>query len=195
MILPLFIVNNGVNGGVYHLCSTCSARVTRLAGQGVLVTRLASWLLDGPMACCEPSVGGCSAARCSGISLYAGYSDPAASCLTAYDEEDGRPCVWTNLVCSAAISCPPPPAARPQDRGRLPHVVLIMTDQQSVWTISGYHESLSASPRSYASASDAASGAAPPLHTPHLDRLMARGVAFTSFVASAPWCVPSRGCL
>jgi len=70
-----------------------------------------------------------------------------------------------------------------------------MTDQQSVWTISGYHKSLSASPRSYASASDAASGAAPPLRTPHLDRLMARGVAFTSFVASAPWCVPSRGCL
>jgi len=75
-------------------------------------------------------------------------------------------------------------------------VLLLLTDQQSTWTISGYHRFFGrvTGRRSYASADDVPRGEVP-LATPHLDALMRRGTFFANFVVSAPWCVPSRGCL
>lgn len=61
---------------------------------------------------------------------------------------------------------------------------------------SQYHHFFSrrAGRRSYASVRDVPWGEVP-VPTPHLDALIARGTFFANFVVSAPWCVPSRGCL
>ena len=71
----------------------------------------------------------------------------------------------------------------------LPHVVLVLTDQQSVWTLSSYHRALGTHHASYA---DFPSSSSAPLQTPSLDALAARGALFTNFVVASPACVPSR---
>ena len=71
----------------------------------------------------------------------------------------------------------------------LPHVVLVLTDQQSVWTLSSYHRALGTHHASYA---DFPLSSSAPLQTPSLDALAARGALFTNFVVSSPACVPSR---
>ena len=71
----------------------------------------------------------------------------------------------------------------------LPHVVLVLTDQQSVWTLSSYHRALGTHHASYA---DFPSSSTAPLQTPSLDALAARGALFTNFVVASPACVPSR---
>ena len=77
-----------------------------------------------------------------------------------------------------------------------PHVLLVLTDQQSLWTISAYHRLLRDG--GYASAADFGLGRAPtwaPLPTPHIDALAAGGAIFANFVATSPMCVPSRASL
>ena len=77
-----------------------------------------------------------------------------------------------------------------------PHVLLVLTDQQSLWTISAYHRLLRDG--GYASAADFGVGRAPawaPLPTPHIDALAAGGALFANFVATSPMCVPSRASL
>jgi hypothetical protein len=64
-----------------------------------------------------------------------------------------------------------------------PHVLLVLTDQQSLWTISAYHRLLRDG--GYASAADFGVGRAPawaPLPTPHIDALAAGGAIFANFV-------------
>ena len=94
--------------------------------------------------CCEPTTAGCTLiASCGRVALESGYHDPAASCLAAYDEEY-RPCAWRAGRCAAADDAicphagPPPPAYD----GARPHVVLVMTDQQALWTVAAYHRQL-----------------------------------------------------
>ena len=94
---------------------------------------------------------------------------------------------------SSPSSSTPPPAP---PRAIRPHVLLVLTDQQSLWTISAYHRLLRDG--GYASAADFGLGRAPtwaPLPTPHIDALAAGGAIFANFVATSPMCVPSRASL
>ena len=68
-----------------------------------------------------------------------------------------------------------------------PDIFLLLTDQQSTWTVGGY------AARSHETAHE--EHGTPTLKTPSIDSLAGRGVLLTGFVVSAAWCVPSRGSL
>ena len=88
-----------------------------------------------------------------------------------------------------------------------PNVLFVMTDQQRFDTIAALYEADGRprrSPRAAGSASVASPGHAAGqersagsegvtgIHTPNLDRLVARGVSFTNAYSTCPVCVPAR---
>lgn len=67
------------------------------------------------------------------------------------------------------------PQAAASDRAQLPNIIIMMVDDLGYGDLSCYgHEAI---------------------QTPQLDRLAAEGIRFTSFYASAAWCMPSRKAL
>ena len=62
-----------------------------------------------------------------------------------------------------------------------PDIFLLLTDQQSTWTVGGY------AARSHETAHE--EHGTPTLKTPSIDSLAGRGVLLTSFVVGAAWCV------
>jgi uncharacterized sulfatase len=82
---------------------------------------------------------------------------------------------------TAALAAASVPAAR-QDH---PNLLLIHTDQQSLWTLSCYARELTDEPN-YGKVL---------VETPHLDRLAKEGSRLTNFFTNSAVCTPSRGCL
>ncbi len=58
--------------------------------------------------------------------------------------------------------------------GRLPNLIVVMTDQQSSWTLTCY--------------------GGREIYTPNIDHVARDGVRFTNFVVNSACCTPSRGC-
>ncbi|MDW7656175.1 MAG: sulfatase-like hydrolase/transferase [Bacillota bacterium] len=56
-----------------------------------------------------------------------------------------------------------------------PNILMILTDQQSSWTISAYGGSL--------------------VHTPHIDRIASEGARLDNYFTNSAVCTPSRGCI
>jgi uncharacterized sulfatase len=82
---------------------------------------------------------------------------------------------------AAALSVLPLPAAAREH----PNLLLIHTDQQSLWTLSCYARELLDEPN-YGAAL---------VETPNLDRLAREGARLTNFFTNSAVCTPSRGCL
>ena len=101
--------------------------------------------------CCEgaPCV---AVASCAAFTLENGHVDPASACLRAFEGESH--CVWRAGRCAPGSHSECTPALPSASTGRTPHVLLILTDQQSLWTISAYHQYFAASPTAHYASQD-----------------------------------------
>jgi len=75
--------------------------------------------------------------------------------------------------------------ARSKDVGKRPNLLIIHTDQLSLWALSAYAPSLTKVPN-YGKVL---------VHTPHIDSIAQQGALFANFFTNSALCTPSRGCL
>ena len=108
-----------------------------------------------PPPCCEGGAGAVSCvavAACAVFTLENGHADPASACLRAFEGESH--CVWRAGRCVPGSHSECTPALPSASTGRKPHVLLILTDQQSLWTISPPFYWISKFARSWARSED-----------------------------------------
>src|SRR5918997_155355 len=80
-----------------------------------------------------------------------------------------------HLWCLVIICLSAHANAAPEQRQRPPNIIVIMADDLGYGDLACYGH--------------------PTIRTPHLDRMAAEGMKFTSFYAAAPVCTPSRAAL
>ncbi len=84
----------------------------------------------------------------------------------------GQAALLSSLDAGARTPCVAFPAVRTESRRARPNILFLMTDQQRFDTIHALGN--------------------PHIFTPHLDRLVQRGIAFTNAYSTCPVCVPAR---